>query len=163
MPQLVNESHWSTRLSLKVNILSFCEERMNFCVFISSQDLTNSHRWVSWSASHRFMRRCGLLMSHSDLGCQFVWLNTRDYLTLGHTHCYGNPDQGPVTDSWIKKILLILNLCGPTVHPWMCVPVWTSTENTVCLCLSVSIMNVSERRIVRGHSTSKVAAYFLPH
>ncbi len=66
-------------------------ERKNFCAPMSFKDLTNSHCWVSWSASHRFMRCSSLLMPHSDLGCQFVWLNTRDYLTPGHTYRYDNP------------------------------------------------------------------------
>lgn len=91
--QAIELARWCVNAVLSGQYFIFCEERTNCCVFISFQDLTNSHRWVSWSASHRFMRCSGLLMSHSDLGCQFVWLNTRDYLTLGHPHRYGNWSQ----------------------------------------------------------------------
>lgn len=52
--------------------------------------LTRSRCRVSWSAARKFMRCSSSLMPHSHLSCQFFWLNTRDYLTLGYTCCYGN-------------------------------------------------------------------------
>lgn len=52
--------------------------------------LTRSRCRVSCSAARKFMRCSSSLMPHSHLSCQFFWLNTRDYLTLGYTCCYGN-------------------------------------------------------------------------
>lgn len=54
-------------------------------------------------------------MPHSHLSCHFFWLNTRDYLTLGYTRCYGNrshrrKDQGAIRWWWNKT--LIPNLCS---------------------------------------------------
>lgn len=130
--------HWCGNAILSGQRFSLCVETTNCCIFISFQDLTNSHQWVSWSASHRFMRCSGLLMSHSDLGCQFVCFNTRDYLTLGRPHLYDNPPQrlwaqAPVTDSWIQ-ILLPHNLCGFLIllFAWMYRFVVVDTEG-VCV------------------------------